>query len=126
MIRYEERPAADIDHLFEQGKREGLSFVPGTAYIAALEGNRIIGFAGMKMRGSQVTLRNLYLLPDYRGRGIGKALVMKQLDWAKRSGARTAVAFSNWNSKHIYAAMGGVEDPGPRYYGKMTFRLGDS
>jgi GNAT superfamily N-acetyltransferase len=124
MIRYYPVPVSEISHLFLDGKKEGLSFVPNTLYMGALEDGAVIGYGGLKIQGKQATLRNLYVLPGHRGRGVAKALTAHCLDWARKTGATTAIAFSNWNSKPLYLGMGAVELESGRYYGKIRFDLG--
>lgn len=123
MITYSVVPTSQIEHLFAEGKAEGLSFVPDTIYIAAID-EHVVGYAGIKVRGKQATLRNLFVVPERRGEGIAKAMTARCLELARVSGATTAIAFSNWNSKPMYLSMGGTEVKSDRYYGKIIFRLG--
>lgn len=125
MIHYQIVDRSQVEHLFPQGEKEGLSFVPGTLYVAAFSEDEVIGYAGLKVRGKQATLRNLYVVADRRGQGIAKALTAHCLEWARSLGASHAIAFSNWNSKPMYLSMGAVEIQSTRYYGKIRFNLGE-
>jgi N-acetylglutamate synthase-like GNAT family acetyltransferase len=56
-------PAADI-------KRDGLR-----DFIVALDAGEIIGAAGLERHGEHGLLRSLVVAPDWRGHGLGAALV---------------------------------------------------
>ena len=61
----------------------------GSIYYVASVANEIVGGGGISaFNGSQEVceLRKLFLLPEYRGRGIGEALARKCLAYAKTSG----------------------------------------
>lgn len=65
---------------------EGIAdwFVEG--YIAAERGERIVGCAGLETYGSHGLLRSVAVSPDCRGLGIGRALVVDRLEWARARG----------------------------------------
>jgi amino-acid N-acetyltransferase len=52
----------------------------------AVESGRLIGAAGVERYGSYGLLRSVVAAPDWRGRGIGEALVRDRLGWAERAG----------------------------------------
>jgi putative acetyltransferase len=56
-------------------------------------------------------VKRLYLLPGYRGRGFGRALVERVLEWATASGRTTVVAWSDVRlatAHAVYERMGFV------------------
>jgi GNAT superfamily N-acetyltransferase len=58
-----------------------------------------------------IYLEDLYVQPDHRGRGLGKALLLNLTDIAVRSGyARVEWSVLNWNEPSIafYEALGAV------------------
>lgn len=122
-VRYEIVDESRIRHLFSLGRREGLLFKDGTTYIAAIAGVSPVGYAGVKVKGANATLRNLYVIDDYRGRGIGRQLIREQKRLAKEMGATTAVAFTTDMSRALYLSENGTLIPHKRYTGKIEFQL---
>ena len=72
------------DHLSE------LFLEPGSAYYVAEEDNRILGGGGIfpsdGLPPKTCELVKMYLHPDARNKGIGKALINKCLEFAKNEG----------------------------------------
>jgi putative acetyltransferase len=72
------------DHLYE------LFQTPGSAYWVAEEDGSIIGGCGIYptkgLPEGFAELVKYYLLADYRGKGVGKELMQKSIDWAKDNG----------------------------------------
>ncbi len=61
----------------------------GYQYLVALVGSTVVGGAGIAPfdEGQKICeLRKMFLLRDYRGRGIGKALLGANLDFARQAG----------------------------------------
>jgi amino-acid N-acetyltransferase len=65
---------------------DGLEDQFGSGYAVAVESGRLIGAAGVERYGSYGLLRSVVAAPDWRGRGIGEALVRDRLGWAERAG----------------------------------------
>lgn len=75
---------AEVAHMSEYYGDESASL-----YLVASVEERIVGGCGIAaFEGSRTTceLRKLFLLPDSRGLGIGKALVNRCLDYAREKG----------------------------------------
>jgi len=68
---------------------EGLEEQFGPGYAVALEGDRIVGAAGIERYGRSGLLRSVVTAPEARGRGIAEALTRNRLDWAATEGLDT-------------------------------------
>lgn len=62
----------------------------GSIYFVLLKENKVIGGAGIYptegLPGDTCELVKMYLLPEARGKGLGRTLIEKCLDFAKQSG----------------------------------------
>lgn len=76
---------------------EALAADPRAAVFLAREGERAAGFAHCQLRTDYVEgtdsspvgyLEAVYVLPEYRSRGLGRALVAACEAWARRRGCR--------------------------------------
>lgn len=74
----------ETDQMFETYQK------PGTAYYVAMLDDAVVGGAGIgKLKGGTdhiCELQKMYLLPLSRGKGIGKALMEKCLEFARSMG----------------------------------------
>jgi putative acetyltransferase len=63
---------------------------PGSVYYVAEKDNQILGGCGIfptvGLPDKTCELVKLYLAPEARGTGLGKALMLKAMAWAKESG----------------------------------------
>lgn len=73
--------------------------------LIALSGEQIIGFATFffsyySWTGKAIYLDDLYVNPDFRGKGIGSELFDKVLEYGKEEGCiKMKWQVSNWNNK---------------------------
>lgn len=91
--------------------------LPGVEAYVLLEGERVVGYAGITISGRQGHLDRLAVDPDYQARGYGKALVQHVLRrMAERRVERVALTtqVDNYKSAGLYAALGFVRT-GVRY-----------
>lgn len=80
-------PDADLADLQKAYVRHG-----GVFRIVTDSGGRIIGCGGLLPAGhGDVELRKMYLLPEFRGRGIGKRLLEELIAAARAAGHRRVV-----------------------------------
>jgi putative acetyltransferase len=75
---------ATTDHLYE------LFQAPGAVYFVALQGDVIVGGAGIYptegLPPKTCELVKMYLIPQVRGKGLGRMLIEKSLAFAKEAG----------------------------------------
>ncbi|MBO5244740.1 MAG: ribosomal protein S18-alanine N-acetyltransferase [Selenomonadales bacterium] len=77
-------------------------------FVAEVDG-RVIGYAGMWLIWDSANVTNVAVLGEYRGYGIGTALVKKMADVVKESGAQTLmleVRRSNERAQSVYRNLG--------------------
>ena len=87
---------------------EGLGFegdTPMRNYVALHEG-RPVAAASLFMEAGAAGVYNLAVLPEYRGRGIGKAMVSKTLQDAKTLGYGLGVLHALEGSDSLYRTLG--------------------
>lgn len=78
-------------------------------YLVAEENGRIAGFAGAWIVLDEAHVTNIAVLPEYRKRGIGKALTESLMQYAANLGvvyATLEVRRSNEAAKRMYRAAG--------------------
>jgi putative acetyltransferase len=84
----------------------------GGRFWVLADGGRVVGTVAVVPTGHLACeVKRLYLLPGYRGRGFGRALMELVLDWATGSGRRTIVAWSDvrlTTAHGVYERMGFV------------------
>ncbi|MCR5439947.1 MAG: ribosomal protein S18-alanine N-acetyltransferase [Selenomonas sp.] len=91
-----------------------------TVYLLALDGERVIGYAGCWISFEECQITNVAILPEYRGQGIGTKLFGAIIDVVKAKGV-TAMTLevrpSNAPARALYARYG-FKDAGrrPHYY----------
>jgi ribosomal protein S18 acetylase RimI-like enzyme len=79
---------------------------PNNYWIVALDGDTTAGTALMTIEGEILLC---YLLPEYLGRGFGKAMLNDMMDHARASGLRKVVLESTRTAKGFYLGNGFVE-----------------
>lgn len=89
-------------------------------HLVAVENDRAIGIASV-IADDEVTgwedkgwwLANVFVLPEFRGRGIGTSLIDRAVEIARESGALdlhlVTATFENWYSKHDWQRVGAGE-----------------
>lgn len=80
-----------------------------TFYLVALDGEQIVGYAGTWLIVDEAQITNIALLPDYRGRGIGTAMLGEIIRESVRRGAERMtleVRPSNKVAQALYTAYG--------------------
>src|SRR5437879_13281180 len=67
----------------------------GGRFWVLVDDGRVVGTVAVVPAGrGACEVRRLYLLPAYRGRGLGRALMERVFDWARMSGSGLGVAWS--------------------------------
>lgn len=89
-------------------------------YIVALVAGRVVGYAGIWVLLDEAHLTSIAVHPEWRGRGLGRALMEEMLALARSLGVRAMtleVRPSNLPARRLYASLG-FEERGRRkgYY----------
>lgn len=93
LLEHDGLPAADIT-------RDGLC-----NFIVALDSGEIIGAIGIELHGEHGLLRSLVVAPDWRGRGLGSALVAAVEAKARALGVRS-LSLLTGTAAPFFAALG--------------------
>lgn len=89
----EYQAAIGVDLCF-QGFAEELATLPGSysSILLAAEGDAILGCVALRPHGiDEAEMKRLYVRPAGRGRGLGRLLVNRAVDEARRAGCRRLV-----------------------------------
>jgi putative acetyltransferase len=82
----------------------------GGRFWVLVDDGRVVGTVAVIPSGPLACeIKRLYLFPEYRGRGLGRALMERTLDWATASGYRHIVAWSDvrlTTAHSVYERMG--------------------
>ncbi|MDX8502015.1 arsenic resistance N-acetyltransferase ArsN2 [Mesorhizobium sp. VK4C] len=63
---------------------------PGRAFFRFVDGGRTIGFGGLEAYGDNILLRSIVIVPEARGKGLGRRATTLLLEQARAAGARRA------------------------------------
>jgi GNAT superfamily N-acetyltransferase len=85
---------------------------PDSFFDVAVEEGRVIGTIGGSVHDGVAELKRLYVFDSQRGRGVGRALAERFLEWARGRGATRAIL---WSDKRFTDAH--------RLYGALGFRV---
>ncbi len=99
-----------IETSFTVRKKELLSREKLAVYVAN-SGNRDIGFCIVSVGGEIGTVESLYIQPEARGSGAGKALSLKGIKWLKEQAV-----------KDIRLSVGQGNEAVLAFYKKLGFR----
>ena len=81
----------------------------GNHYLVALDGDEVIGYAGLSVSGHEAWVQNIAVRADKQRRGIGRALLEALLAEAKRRGVHAVlleVAVDNRPAQRLYDTYG--------------------
>ena len=81
----------------------------GHHYVAALEGEELIGYAGLSVNGDEGWVQNIAVRQDRQRREIGRALLQALLAEAARrrvQGVLLEVAVDNGTAQRLYDSFG--------------------
>lgn len=94
-------------------------YLAGGGWFGVIEdAGRVVGTVAVVPREAATwEIKRLYLLPGYRGRGYGRALVERVLQWAGGRGCRVATA---WSDVRLETAHGVYERMGFERFGERT------
>jgi ribosomal-protein-alanine N-acetyltransferase len=78
-------------------------------YIVARNDDRILGYGGIWVVLNEAHVTNVGVIPRYRGRGVGEALMRTLTEIAKSRGAKKMtleVRKSNYIAQNLYSKLG--------------------
>lgn len=78
-------------------------------YVVLEEENKVIGYCGAWIVVDEAHITNVALLPEYRGRKLGEALMRQLMELASEMGAVTMtleVRVSNFTALSLYRKLG--------------------
>ena len=78
-------------------------------YVVLEEDNKVIGYCGAWIVVDEAHITNVALLPEYRGRKLGEALMRQLMELASEKGAITMtleVRVSNFTAQSLYRKLG--------------------
>ncbi|MCG8405218.1 MAG: GNAT family N-acetyltransferase [Phycisphaerales bacterium] len=84
---------------------------PGGMFWAVLDGEQVIGCAGLRWHGEECELHRMYLTKRYRGRGLGRRLLETCMDCARERGCTSMRAWSDTtlvDAHRLYEKLGFV------------------
>lgn len=85
---------------------------PSGHYTVAILQGKIVGYAGLRINGDQAHLMTMVVDPDYRGLGVGDAILDYKLNLVKQKRARSIileVRVSNIGAQKLYKKYGFVQ-----------------
>jgi amino-acid N-acetyltransferase len=93
----------------------GLDACFSTSWVAEAADGPLVGLAGVELYPDGALLRSVAVHPDWRGTGLGRALVSRALDGARAAGARDAYLLTTtaerWFPRFGFVAIARDEVP---------------
>jgi amino-acid N-acetyltransferase len=81
-------PAVELAIRDAELTTSGLRDQFGESYAVAESDGQIVGVVGIEVHGDNGLLRSAVVMPPWRGKGIGEALVRDRIEWSRRHGLR--------------------------------------
>ncbi|UQD50865.1 ribosomal-protein-alanine N-acetyltransferase [Bacillus methanolicus] len=78
-------------------------------YIVLEDHEKVVGYCGMWVVVDEAHITNIALLPEYRGKKLGEALLRKVMEIAREYGAKTMtleVRVTNYVAQSLYRKLG--------------------
>lgn len=85
----------------------------GGMFWVALDDERVVGCVGVTLHGTECELHRLYLLPEYRGRRLGRRLLETAMAHGRGRGMKRMIAWSDVklpDAHKLYIKMGFVQE----------------
>ncbi|QZY56930.1 GNAT family N-acetyltransferase [Crassaminicella profunda] len=77
--------------------------------LAEDDEERLLGYCISTFEGDKGEPQTLHVIEEARGRGIGKELMNRHMEWLKGNGCKTitiTVSYENYNTIEFYQSMG--------------------
>lgn len=91
----------------EEGLRQSIE-QDGTVFIAAIQGDELLGYAGMNLVLGEGYLNNIAVFPNHRGKGIATALLNRLISHCTEF-LSLEVRASNTVARSLYKGLGFCE-----------------
>ncbi|UCI06454.1 arsenic resistance N-acetyltransferase ArsN2 [Mesorhizobium sp. B1-1-8] len=78
---------------------------PGGAFFRFADGGETVGFGGLERCGDDVLLRSIVIMPEARGKGLGRRAVSLLFEQARADGARHAYLLTT-DAAPFFARLG--------------------
>ncbi len=101
-------PAGDskLSQLLDRGKRRIMAAVP-TQFFAAFDDGRVAAYCELRSDGDVAQIEDVNTLAEFRGRGLGRAVVQAAVDEGRRRGELVFLeALADDWPKELYARLG--------------------
>jgi len=113
--RPDDRPAAEALLGALDLPLAGLDACFSTIWVAEAADGPLVGLAGIELYPDGALLRSVAVHPDWRGTGLGRALIGRALDGARAAGARDAYLLTTtaerWFPRFGFVAIARDEVP---------------
>jgi GNAT superfamily N-acetyltransferase len=96
----------DIQPLIAKASKERIGISPDTLFYGIKEDENLIAFCGVVPKKGYVLFKNLYVIPEYRKRGIGQALYLHQIKIGEQKGFTLAKAYCTPSGAKLLKALG--------------------
>lgn len=97
---------ADIEHLSAAARKDGLIFNERTEMFAVRIEGRTVGFCGILWHKTYAIFKNDYVLPEFRGIGLGDSMLRYRIALVRASGLRRIKAHCTPASLSMYQRHG--------------------
>lgn len=104
-----ERQRAGLSRILAEPARGRIFVAEETATATVVATCALLASESTFLGGPVAWLEDVCVLPDHRGRGIGRALLAHALDWARASGLRRVTLLTdhdNVPAQALYASFG--------------------
>ena len=96
----------ELEPYVKDAEALNLSFLPSAKYWLAEYESKIVGFIALSVKSNYAVSKSLYVLPEYRRRGIAKQLLIESLITAKLLGCKKVTANCLPASLNLYLSLG--------------------
>ena len=102
-----------------------------TIFVCELQG-KTVGFMGISAQTNRAEIEHLWVLPEFMGRGIGRALFKHALEWCRANAIDKLKVVSDPNALGFYLTLGGKvvgeesSIPQPRVLPVLQFSINSS
>jgi N-acetylglutamate synthase-like GNAT family acetyltransferase len=83
--------------------------VPGTHHLVAIRDGEVIGYGRVHLGADGARIRYMAVSEKARGGGVGSTIVLKLVDRARQTGARTVYLHARFNAIEFYRKLGFIE-----------------